>query len=87
MKTPGQGRVHGGGRGRYYPPVPYPPLPPRHSQLILLLILILYYDLYTRVRIGQNVSVMKYCSTLEIVFVHFREDFENFILELCFTTI
>ena len=25
-------------------------------------------------------------STLEIVFVQFREDFENFILELCFFT-
>ena len=40
----------------------------------------------TGVSIGQNVSVLKYCSTLEIDFVHFREDFENFILELCFFT-
>ena len=36
--------------------------------------------------LAQNVSMLKYCSTLEIVFVHFREDFENFILELCFFT-
>ena len=28
--------------------------------------------------LAQNVSTLKYCSTLEIVFVHFREDFENF---------
>ena len=35
---------------------------------------------------AQNVSTMKYCSTLEIVCVHFREDFENFIHELCFFT-
>ena len=25
----------------------------------------------------QTVSTLKYCSTFEIVFVHFREDFEN----------
>ena len=31
-------------------------------------------------------STLKYCSTVEIVFVYFREDNENFILELCFFT-
>ena len=36
--------------------------------------------------LAQNVSTLKYCSTLEMVFVHFREDFENLILELCFFT-
>ena len=29
-------------------------------------------------------SKLKYCSTLKIILVHFKEDFENFILELCF---
>ena len=36
--------------------------------------------------LAQNVSMLKYCSTLKIVFVHFREDFENLTLELCFFT-
>ena len=36
--------------------------------------------------LAQNMSTLKYCSTLEIVFVHFREDFENLILELGFFT-
>ena len=36
--------------------------------------------------LAQNVSTMNYCSTFEIVFVHFREDFKNLILELCFFT-
>ena len=31
--------------------------------------------------LAQNVSTLKYCPTLEIVFVYFRKDFENFILE------
>ena len=34
----------------------------------------------------QNVSTLKYCSPLEICFLHFREDLENFIVELCFFT-
>ena len=37
--------------------------------------------------LAKNVSTLKYCLTLEIVFIHFREDFVNFILELsCFNT-
>ena len=35
---------------------------------------------------AQNASTLKYCLTLEIVFVHFRQDVESCILKLCFFT-
>ena len=34
--------------------------------------------------LAQNVSTLKYSSTLKIIFVHFREDFDNLILEIRF---
>ena len=62
-----QGRVHGGGRGGYTPPVqisggvlpppyPTPHYPPRHSQLILLQfsVLLLMFDL---LKIKFNIKI------------------------------
>ena len=34
--------------------------------------------------IDPNWFPSKYCSTLEIIFVHYNQDFENFFQELCF---
>ena len=65
---------------------------PQHSQaqaysiytLIIFLTQILYIWSITADTDLLKMVSPKYCSTLEIIFVHYNQDFENFTQELCF---